>query len=136
MSQDLTLVDFNVSSGYSSVDDQYVLSTTAKNGTFSIRLELRADLIEPTVLAKSNATVSMSPDGTLRIYADCMSVDAAIGAESNLEDLIKQSISPLVLEDEPDVEAKLQKLKKRLVTSLATVDEAISNLEQDQRPEL
>ena len=130
MAQDLNSADFDVSFGYSPEhDDRYVLSVTAKNGTLSFQLALSADLIAPAVLAKSKVAVAMSPDGTLRIYADNMSVETAPGAESNLDDLIKQSIGPQMLEDEANAVVLLQTLKKRLVSSLTAVEDAISKLE-------
>ena len=130
MPKELDSNDFDVSFGYSvEDDDRYLLSATAKNGTLSFQLGLSADLIASVVLAKSNLDVAMSPDGIIRIYADCIPTDTAIGAADNLDDLIKQSIIPQMLEDEPDAAAMLQILRKRLITSLAAIDEAISNLE-------
>ena len=83
----------------------------------------------PVVLGRAELFITLSPSGEISIISDDTSSASSPWATTNIEQLIKQSIIPQTLEDEPDAAMMLHTLKKRLITSLATVDKAISNLD-------
>ena len=90
--------------------------------------------LEPAVFGHAELFISLSPSGEVSIGGVSVATVDRQRTTINIEDLIKQSISPQMLEDEPDVAAQLRTLKKRLTASLATVAEAISNLEPKSTP--
>ena len=112
----------------------YYVSGRDKAGLEIFRLSLAATMIEPAVLVHAQVTPIMHPDGTIQLIADGLSFDRPIGLSTNVQDLIVQAVDEKMLEDEPDAEVMLQTLRKRLLSSLASVDGAISDFGKHQKP--
>ena len=108
-------------------DDGYVLSVVDKNGAVSLQLALSAYLIESVILSSLDVRVVMNPDGTLGSTADSIPDRVSDIATINLDDLVRQAITPQMLEDEPEAVQMLQALRERLLASLAAVESAIAD---------
>lgn len=120
---------FNESSGGS-----YVLFGRDDAGLSIFQFSVPAAIIESAVFINSRATSIMSPDGTIQILADGLSFDNPIGLPTNVRDLIVQAIDQKMFEDEPDAEVMLQTLRKRLLSSLTAVDDAIADFSNNRKP--
>ena len=116
------------------VANSYQIRQIDHTGNTVLSLIVPSATLEPAVLERAELCISLSPAGEVSIVCDSVAAADLPRATTNIEDLIKQSVTLQMLEDEADVEAMLQTLRKRLIASLAAVDEAISNLEPKSTP--
>ena len=70
--------------------------------------------------------IIMSPNGIVEVYNDDDPPQRLLKIE--LDELIRQNLTPDLLEDEPDLKTRLMTLRHKLTTSLALVDQTLSNL--------
>ena len=112
------------------VTDSYQIRQVDQAGNTILSLIVPAATLEPAVLGHAELFISLSPSGEVTISGDRATSDKLNSAKINIEELIKQSIVPQMLEDEPDASSMLHILKKRLMASLVVVEKSISKLEQ------
>ena len=116
------------------VAECYQIRQVDQAGNTILSLIVPSVTLEVSVLGQLEQFVSMSPSGEVSIGSDDnASADPQRGT-TDIEHLIKHSVSPQMLEDEPEVAAMLNTLKQRLIALLAIVDEAISNLGTQSLP--
>ena len=112
--------------------DSYQIRQIDKANNTILSLIVPSTKLVSAVLGRVELFIALSPSGEISITSDDTTSASSLWATINIEQLIKQSIAPQMLEDEPNAAVLLQALKRRLIASLTTVDEAISNL--DSKP--
>ena len=114
--------------------DSYQIRQIDKANNTILSLIVPSAKLVSAVLGSVELFIALSPSGEISIGSEGVAFDGQQWATINIERLIKQSIAPQMLEDEPNAAAMLQALKRRLIASLTTVDEAISNLDSKPSP--
>ena len=114
--------------------DSYQIRQIDKANNTILSLIVPSTKLVSAVLGRVELFIALSPSGEISITSDDTTSASSLWATINIEQLIKQSIAPQMLEDEPNAAAMLQALKRRLIASLTTVDEAISNLDSKPSP--
>lgn len=110
-------------------EDSYDIRQVDQGGNIILNLIMPSSALEAAVLERVDLFISLNPSGELSIVSESGATADLLTVTTNIEQLIKHSITPQMLEDENDIAKMLQTLKNRLTASLATVNEAISNLE-------
>ena len=108
--------------------DSYQIRQVDQAGNTILSLIVPSDSMQPIVLGHAELFISLNPAGEVSISSDSFALNGMQMATTDIDDLVKKSVNLQMLEDEPNAAVMLQTLKKRLITSLAAVDEAISNL--------
>ena len=114
--------------------DSYQIRQIDKANNTILSLIVPSTKLVSAVLGRVELFIALSPSGEISITSDDTTSASSLWATIKIEQLIKQSIAPQMLEDEPNAAAMLQALKRRLIASLTTVDEAISNLDSKPSP--
>ena len=114
--------------------DSYQIRQVDQAGNTILSLIVPSDSIQPVVLGHTELFISLNPAGEVSISSDGFALKGMQMATTDIDDLVKKSVNLQMLEDEPNAAVMLHTLKKRLITSLAAVDEAISNLELKSKP--
>ncbi|MFN0194654.1 MAG: hypothetical protein ACKVP5_22205 [Aestuariivirga sp.] len=108
--------------------DHYVASVRDDAGLAVFELRLPAAQVESVVVNHITPTIAMSLDGTIAVVDDQREGSLRAGDEVSVDALIRRSIAPEMLEDEPDASAMLALLRDRLRTALRDVEAAIDRL--------
>ena len=108
--------------------DSYQIRQLDQAGNTILSLIVPSDSMQRVVFGHAELAISLNPTGEVFISSDGFALNVMQMARTDIDDLVIKSINLQMLEDEPNAAVMLQTLKKRLITSLAAVDEAISNL--------
>ena len=114
--------------------DSYQIRQIDKANNTILSLIVPSTKLVSAVLGRVELFIALSPSGEISITSDDTTSASSLWATIKIEQLIKQSIAPQMLEDEPNAAAMLQALRRRLIASLTTVDETISNLDSKPSP--
>jgi hypothetical protein len=96
------------------------------SGTAMMSFKLPGEIARTFTADEEEWQITMSPSGLLEVYDSRDLPQRRFRIE--LDELIKQSLSPDMLESEPDKLIQLTELKRKLTESLDAVDQTISNL--------
>lgn len=77
-----------------------------------------------------DSQIIMSPSGGVELYNDDDPPQRFLNIE--LDELIRQNLTPDMLEDEPDLKTQLVELRRKLTASLAIVDQTLAILDKDR----
>jgi hypothetical protein len=72
--------------------------------------------------------IIMSPSGSVELYSDDDPPRRHL--KIGLDELIRQNLAPDMLEDEPDLKTQLVELRRKLMASLAIVDQTLNHLDK------
>lgn len=116
-------------------EDNYVAGFRKADGTPSgVQVILPADIVEHTVLAHSQLSLMMNPDGSLALRSEELSDDAVevanrcgIGRQS-LESLLKECLRPDAVAMDEDATEDLRLLRTQLAAGLALVERTLDEL--------
>jgi len=74
--------------------------------------------------------IILSPSGGVELYIDDDPPKRLL--KIGLDELIRQNLTPDMLEDEPDLKTQLVELRRKLTASLAIVDQTLADLNNQQ----
>jgi hypothetical protein len=94
-------------------------------------LSVPSDQLLAAVLQRLECYLLMSPNGIVSIASDQTAKPLPLVKTPTLDQLIADSISSDMLDDEPNVASMLSNLRARLLTSLEHVEQAIASLPKD-----
>jgi hypothetical protein len=72
--------------------------------------------------------IILSPSGSVELYNDDEPPRRLL--KIGLDELIRQNLTPDMLEDEPDLSAQLASLRHKLTAALALVDQTLADLDK------
>lgn len=108
-----------------------VVQLQSANGLTVASISVPSDQLLQAVSQKLKCSVQMSPDGIVSVVSDETVKPLQAPQAITLDRLIAETISPDMLEDEPNATAMLAEFRSRLLKSLEYVDEAIASLTKD-----
>lgn len=116
--------------------ESYVAGFRQSDGRpVGMEIALPAEMVERAVLAGSQFSLSLNPDGTFTLHADGLSdetldVASAMGSlcQHSLESLLAQCLRPDLAIMEDDLAGDLKSLRMQLANGLALVDRALEQL--------
>ena len=74
--------------------------------------------------------IIMSPSGSVEVYSDD---DPPLRLlRIALDELVRENLTPDMLEDEPDLKTQLTALRRKLTASLALVEQTLADLDKQQ----
>ena len=98
------------------------------SGTAVLELRLPASMVESSVARSLRHGFTMSPDGLVSVLYDGSITMPAPSAALPVDTLVEQSLTPVMLEDEPGAMEALNTLRNRLKRALLAVDAAQARL--------
>jgi hypothetical protein len=114
--------------------ESYVAGFREPNGAMiGVEIRVPAEMVEHAVLADSQLSVSLAPDGRLVLDADGLAEEAVAAAaagvrKQTLESLVAACLDPELLAGEDDAVGDLTLLRAQLVRALAQLDGALEGL--------
>jgi hypothetical protein len=106
----------------------YEVQLADDSGAIIMNLRLPAKLVESAVINSLRPAISMAPGGELSVQFEGIEEGPIPIAGLTIDQLIEQSLTPIMLEDEPEIEKMLQTLRGRLLLALDVVDTALTHL--------
>jgi hypothetical protein len=98
-------------------------------GMTIMAFKLPANVTQAITGEEADWQLTMSPDGCLAVYVDgSKSPNRQI--KIGLSELVQQSLSSDMLEDEPELRAQLTELKRKLAESITLVDRILTDLDK------
>ena len=85
-------------------------------------------MVESSVVGRGIHDLMMSPDGTISVLYDGAGGLVSPGIGVPVDTFVERSLSPTMLEDEPDAAKALNTLRDRLKRALLAVDIAQNQL--------
>jgi hypothetical protein len=114
------------------VDEQrVVVELQDANSLTMASLSLPCDQLLQAVSQKLKCYPLMTPDGVVSVVSDEVAEALPANQTISLDQLIAESISSDMLEDEPEAANMLFELRARLINSLEHVEQAIVSLPKD-----
>ena len=98
------------------------------SGTVILELRLPASMVESSVARSLRHVFTMLPDGLVSVLYDGSITMPAPSAALPVDTLVEQSLTPVMLEDEPAAMEALNTLRDRLKRALLAVDAAQARL--------
>jgi hypothetical protein len=96
--------------------------------TAIMTLILSESIVRALVATQEDWRITMSPSGSIEVYN--YDAPSRLCLKIGLNDLIRQNLTPDMLEDEPDLSAQLTTLRHKLTASLAFVEQTLANLDK------
>jgi hypothetical protein len=110
-------------------DDQvFELRLMDAAGTAIMTFTLPEGIARALTATSEDWPIIMSPNGSVEVYNDDDPPRRLLKIE--LDELIRQNLTPDMLEDEPDLKTRLVTLRHKLMTSLALVDQTLADLDK------
>ena len=106
----------------------YAARIRDSSGTVILELRLPASMVESSVARSLRHEFTMSPDGLVSALYDGSITMPAPSAALPVDTLVEQSLTPVMLEDEPGAMEALNTLRDRLKRALLAVDAAQARL--------
>ena len=97
-------------------------------GSTILELRLPISMVESSVVGQGIHDLMMSPDGTISVLYDGADGLVSPGIGVPVDTFVECSLSPTMLEDEPDAAKALNTLRDRLKRALLAVDIAQNQL--------
>ena len=110
-------------------DDQgFELRLMDAAGTTIMTFTLPESIARALAATHVDWQIIMSPSGSVEVYNDDDPPRRLLKIE--LDELIRQNLTPDMLEEEPDLKTRLVTLRHKLTTSLALVDQTLADLDK------
>ncbi|MBK8769680.1 MAG: hypothetical protein IPM06_04520 [Rhizobiales bacterium] len=97
-----------------------------EEGVAIMTFALPVDIVRALTVSEDECLLAMSLRGSITVYGGDYQPRRLL--EIDLDELIEQNLAPEMLEDEPNLKAQLQELRRKLMESLALVERTLAGL--------
>jgi len=106
----------------------YLACIENASGSTILELRLPISIVESSVVSRAIHDLMMSPDGITSVFYDGADGLVSSGIGVPVDTFVERSLSPTMLEDEPDAAKALNTLRDRLKRVLLAIDIAQNQL--------
>ncbi|MFN0193541.1 MAG: hypothetical protein ACKVP5_16465 [Aestuariivirga sp.] len=106
--------------------ESYTVAVSDENGAAVLTAHLPREIVDKIVLAQAEVTVALTLSGD--VYADLESIEDHVRAPTAIDELVAQAVEPRMIEDEPQTDALLLNLRRKLMATVSAVDKALETL--------